>query len=83
MPFIRYNLHDSGSFTEKEYSCGRTFPLMNMICGYSDDYLVYDNRLKKALWDLWGYFLPLAKYIHEYQVIEEEMNSFKVLVVPS
>jgi hypothetical protein len=56
---------------------------MNMICGCCDDYLVYDNRLKKALWDLWGYFLPLAEYIHEYQVIEEEMNSFKVLVVPS
>jgi len=56
---------------------------MNMICGCCDDYLVYDNGLEKAPWDLWGYFLPLAKYIHEYQVIQEEMNSFKVLVIPS
>ena len=33
MPFIRYNLHDMGSFSSKPCSCGRTFPLMTQIKG--------------------------------------------------
>ena len=82
MPFIRYNLHDIGSYTNKRCSCGRTFPLISIIGGRSADYLVDENHLKKSSSSLIAHFHSLATFIREFQVIQEEVTLFKVLVVP-
>ncbi|MDA8164336.1 MAG: hypothetical protein M0017_04815 [Desulfobacteraceae bacterium] len=83
MPFIRYNLHDLGSYRTGPCTCGRTFPLMKMIGGRADDYLIHPEGGRKSPWDLWGHLLPLAEYLHEYQVVQQEIHLFQVQVVPS
>jgi phenylacetate-CoA ligase len=40
MPFIRYNLEDIASFQDDECVCGRGLPLMHIVQGRKDDFLV-------------------------------------------
>lgn len=83
MPFIRYNLHDIGSYSNKPCTCGRTLPLMSMISGRSDDYAIYENGLMKSPHNFLGLFDPLAKFLYEYQIIQERIDKFTVRVVPN
>ncbi len=83
MPFIRYNLHDIGSYTHKPCSCGRTFPLMEMTGGRFDDYAIYSNGLTKSPQNFLGLFDPLAKSLCEYQIIQEDIYKFVVQIVPN
>ncbi|MFQ5963204.1 MAG: phenylacetate--CoA ligase family protein [Candidatus Scalinduaceae bacterium] len=82
MPFIRYNLHDIGSYTLKPCSCGRSFLLMDKIAGRSNDYLVHENGLKKSPFTFIRRFKHLSNSMREYQMIQEDINLFKILVVP-
>jgi phenylacetate-coenzyme A ligase PaaK-like adenylate-forming protein len=82
MPFIRYNLHDTGSWTDQPCSCGRPFPLMKIMEGRSDDFAVYAGGLKKSPRAFLGLFDPLAGLLQEYQIVQEEINRFEVKVVP-
>ena len=81
MPFIRYNLHDVGSSTEKLCSCGRTFPLMNQVKGRANDYMITADGRKLSFFNI-AYFDKLAPYVREYQIVQEDYNSFDVFVVP-
>ena len=81
MPFIRYNLHDIGSLSEALCPCGRSFPLMNILEGRSDDFAVYENGERKSPRTFLGFFDALAGAIQEFQIIQEEVNAFKVYVV--
>ncbi len=81
MPFIRYNLHDMGSYNKKPCSCGRTFPLMNPIRGRANDYMITNDGKKLSFFNI-AYFDKLAPNVREYQIIQEDINSFTVLVVP-
>ncbi len=81
MPFIRYNLHDTGSLSEALCPCGRSFPLMNILEGRSDDFAVYENGERKSPRTFLGFFDALAGAIQEFQIIQEEVNEFKVYVV--
>jgi len=40
MPFIRYNVGDVGVPSDEQCSCGRTLPLMDLLSGRSDDFIV-------------------------------------------
>jgi phenylacetate-CoA ligase len=80
MPFIRYNLKDIASFCENSCSCGRTFPLINQIKGRTNDYMVSENGDKITYFNT--YFKGLAPNVYEYQVIQQDLNSFIVLIVP-
>lgn len=82
MPFIRYNLHDIGSFSKKICSCGRTFPLMDQISGRASDYLVTEDGRKLSVFNL-GRFADLAPNVCEYQIIQEDFNLFTLLIVPN
>jgi phenylacetate-coenzyme A ligase PaaK-like adenylate-forming protein len=82
MPFIRYNLHDIGSFINKSCSCGRTFPLMNQVKGRASDYLLTEDGRKFSVFNL-GRFASLAPNVYEYQIIQEDFNSFTLLIVPN
>lgn len=80
MPFIRYNLHDIASYSKKQCSCGRTFPLINQIKGRSNDYMVTEDGIKISFFS--PYFNELAPNVYEYQIIQENLNLFTVLIVP-
>ena len=83
MPFIRYNLHDISSYKAQQCSCGRTFPLLNKIKGRADDYMITAEGKKISFVSLGSYWHPLTKFVDEYQLIQENVNSFTVLIVPN
>jgi phenylacetate-CoA ligase len=80
MPFIRYNLNDIASYSGQMCPCGRTFPLINQINGRKNDYMISDDGSKISYFT--SYFNGLAPNVFEYQIIQEDINLFKVLIVP-
>ncbi|MGE5862024.1 MAG: phenylacetate--CoA ligase family protein [Ignavibacteria bacterium] len=80
MPFIRYNLNDIASYSEQKCACGRTFPLFNQIKGRKNDYMISEDGKKISYFT--SYFNRLAPHVYEYQIIQEDINLFKVLIVP-
>jgi phenylacetate-CoA ligase len=83
MPFIRYNLHDIGAYSNQACSCGRTFPLLTKIQGRSDDYIITADGKKLPFPTLGAYWHSLTKFVHEFQVIQEKITTFTVFIVPN
>lgn len=81
MPFIRYNLHDVACCMQEKCSCRRTLPLMSMLRGRADDYLLYPDGQKKSPMRLLGHFDLLADSISEFQLIQKKINAFDVQIV--
>jgi phenylacetate-CoA ligase len=68
MPLIRYRLGDIGIPNEEQCSCGRTLPLMKVVEGRADDFLITtDGRLISPL-----VFFP-------YPFKEGETRQFRVI----
>lgn len=82
MPFIRYRIGDIGSYSSKPCPCGRTFLLMNKLMGRLADYAICAGGKLKSPTAFIGAFDALANQIREFQVIQTEIKSFEVLVVP-
>jgi phenylacetate-CoA ligase len=82
MPFIRYNLHDIGIYRDRSCPCGRTFPLLTKIQGRSEDYMITLDGRKIPFVNIVAYWNSLTEFVHEYQVIQEDVNTFIVFVVP-
>jgi len=80
MPFIRYNLYDIAAYSEEQCSCGISFPLMVRIKGRKNDYMISENGNKISYFT--NYFNRLAPHVYEYQIVQEDINLFKVLIVP-
>ena len=81
MPFIRFNLHDTACFINENCTCGRSFPLMAMIGGRLDDYLLYPDGRKQSPMRMVGHFDLLADAISEFQIIQKAINNFEVKIV--
>ena len=83
MPLIRYNLADVASFSNIPCSCGRTFPLLSKIRGRSNDYMVTKDGKKLSFVNLEAYWHSITKFVHEYQVIQEDLENFTISIVPN
>ncbi len=81
-PFIRYNLRDVGKYKQTPCSCGRTFPLMEMIEGRVDDFALCENGQVKSPHVFLGMFAAFSESLHEFQVIQEDVRHFSVNIVP-
>lgn len=81
-PFIRYNLHDIGLRLSQKCSCQRRFPLMQITKGRSSDFALVNGGAKISATTISGQFRPFADKLHEFQVIQEAIDGFRVLVVP-
>jgi phenylacetate-CoA ligase len=46
MPFIRYKVGDIGVPSDEQCSCGRTLPLMRLLKGRSDDFIILPSGKK-------------------------------------
>ncbi|HVO72801.1 MAG TPA: hypothetical protein VMT35_02150, partial [Ignavibacteriaceae bacterium] len=79
-PFIRYNLLDIAAYTNEQCPCGRTFPLMTRIKGRKNDYMISGDGKKISYFN--SYFSRTLSNIYEYQIIQEEINFFKILIIP-
>jgi phenylacetate-CoA ligase len=79
MPLIRYRLGDLGIFSkEKTCKCGRHMPIIQKIIGRTEDTLYFPNRGYTQRFDT---ALKGIKGIIESQIIQDSLNSLKVLIV--
>lgn len=80
MPLIRYASGDMGKMANRMCSCGRGLPLMEMILGRKDDFLVGSNGSLVTPITMDLIFKNMME-IDECRVIQESMNLIIVQVV--
>ena len=79
MPLIRYKIGDMGILSDRKCDCGCNFPLIERICGRTDDILVtpagkYVGRLDPV-------FKGVSHTIKEAQIIQEKLDLITILIV--
>jgi len=82
MPMIRYELGDRVALAGEQVSCpcGRTLPILKSVEGRTDDVVVTpDGRRIGRLDPVFKADFP----IHEAQIVQETLQSIRVLVVPA
>jgi len=81
MPFIRYRTGDYGALSEESCPCGRTLPLLKMIEGRKDEYLVLPSgkRISPRVFD------PLDRIFHpfviKFQIIQVKKDEIIIHIV--
>ncbi len=80
MPFIRYELGDIGIPSEKMCSCGRGLPLMDLIRGRADDFIIMpDGKSVSPL----VFIIPSIPGIGQYRIIQNRIDNLLVQIVPN
>ena len=81
-PFIRYRTGDLASLSCKACSCGRGLPVIEKVCGRSNDCLVAEDGSyvhDSAL----NYIIRGLKGVYLYQIVQEGKKKVRVSVVGS
>lgn len=82
MPLIRYNVEDVGIPTDKRCPWDRGLPLMEMVGGRAEDYIVLPSgRILSPLtiWDTSAF--PHLEGVSRFRIIQEKRDEFTVLLV--
>jgi phenylacetate-CoA ligase len=82
-PFIRYNLRDQVRMLEAPCSCGRTFPLMKIVAGRSDDLIIHRDGRREPPMSMTNSMLQCSDIFREYQITQNDIGQFTVLIVPA
>ena len=82
-PFIRYNLRDQVRLLDAPCHCGRTFPLMKIVAGRSDDLIVHRDGRREPPMSLTYSMLQCSDIFREYQITQNDIGKFTVLIVPA
>ncbi len=81
MPLIRYEIGDIGIRVEEQCSCGRTLPLMKIIEGRTDDFLMsIDGRIISPT-VFFPYPFKDMKGIKQFKVIQEKRDKINIQIV--
>lgn len=81
MPLIRYKIGDMGILLDKQCSCGRGLPLMEITGGRTTDFLVTpDGRVVSGA-SLTIYFVATVPGIAQAQLVQERNNFISIRVV--
>lgn len=81
-PLIRYDIEDVGEPLDEECSCGRRLPLMKLVEGRRDSFLVLgDGRMLSSMtfWSIMRLF-EYADYIDQFRVVQEELKRIEIYV---
>ncbi|MBE9506219.1 MAG: phenylacetate--CoA ligase family protein, partial [Chloroflexi bacterium] len=81
MPFIRYDSGDIGSLLPGACPCGRGLPLMGPLVGRTRDFIHTRSGARIAAMDI-NVADVLPSGTVQYQLSQENINSFVLLVVP-
>ena len=81
-PFIRYKQGDIASYTDEPCDCGITFPLMNVIEGRTDDFVVLPSGEKIPPTRVVPIFFEFES-VREFNVIQTALTTLVVNVVPT
>lgn len=76
MPLIRYSVGDVGSYDDDQCSCGRKLPIMNIIEGRKDDFLILPSGRIISPRNI--NFLEHIDGITEYRIIQKKQNKIVV-----
>ena len=79
-PFIRYSINDVGVPLDEECSCNRRLPLMKIVEGRKDSFLILpDGRLLSPMnfWAIMHYF-EYADEIERFQVVQKKPASIEI-----
>jgi len=79
-PFIRYRLGDLASWDDQPCACGRSMPVIKEVVGRIEDVVIGPDGRQMVRFH--GIFTN-QPHIQEGQIIQEELNVFRVLVVPA
>ena len=81
-PLIRYNIKDIGIPINEQCSCEIKLPLMKVVEGRSNDFLVFSgNRIVSPMRfiEVLGAF-NLVQEIEQYKVIQEKIDKVRIIV---
>lgn len=82
MPLIRFNVEDIGTPSDERCPCGRELPLMKMVGGRAEDYIVLPSGKilsPLTIWDTSAF--PHLDGISRFRIIQEKRDEFTVLLV--
>lgn len=79
MPFIRYEIGDSGTLKEGQCSCGSPFPMMEMGFCRSNDIIVTQSG-KRIYPSYFIHLLDGVKEVDRYQFVQSDLNRIKLYV---
>ena len=82
MPLIRYNLHDIARRATRTCTCGRQFPLVDVIAGRSDDLVRLADGGTVSSQGFLTAFGFLAGVVREFQITQQAIDRFQIVVVP-
>jgi len=80
MPLIRYALRDRAILTKERCRCGRSFPLIKLIEGRSDDFITLPSGkiISPILLEV---SLKKINGICQYKLVQEKIDTFNVQIV--
>ena len=82
MPLIRYRINDCALPSERLCDCGRGYPLIRQFTGRTGDVFVLPNGDRVPGVSLTNRVLQECPGLRKVQVIQETLDSFRVLYVP-
>jgi phenylacetate-coenzyme A ligase PaaK-like adenylate-forming protein len=81
MPIIRYRTGDIAKMSEEKCACGRQLPLIEIIHGRINDYLILSEKRMMS-----PYYLSAIVFgdlsIRRFQFVQESMTSINLYIVP-
>lgn len=81
MPLIRYRVGDVGISSDEQCSCGRILPLMEVLEGRADDFLVtLDGKLVSPL-IFHPYPFENSEWIKQFRIVQEKRDKLIVQLV--
>jgi phenylacetate-CoA ligase len=83
MPFIRYKVGDVGILSERNCSCGRSFPMLQSIEGRAADYIVTPEGKYISGISLTENFAMLLPEIKQLQIVQDRENHIILRIVKS
>jgi len=81
MPFIRYEVGDMAVVSEKECSCGRSYPLLTKMAGRVADYLITPHGEFVSGISLTDHFATLIPGVEQVQIIQERIDLITLRLV--
>jgi phenylacetate-CoA ligase len=81
MPFIRYQIRDMGSYSDRACACGRTLPLMNMVGGRVTDFLVTPDGTVVSGAAMTIYFVAHVPGAAQAQLVQKERDRLVIRMV--
>lgn len=82
MPFIRYDVGDRVKVVRTPCNCGRTFPLIQIAAGRSDDLVVAPDGQRRSSMSILERLDTFSDLLREYQIVQTSVGRFVLAVVP-